>query len=189
MENTEVLAVEVRKYEGGAGLKALVPRVFGLTMQAEDRKGKRRWDETSFFRELEQRRGPDEASVARKIYDWARSRTDVYIDWGSGQRSGSFIPVLRTREREHYLFALYTYGSLETYFQWYQSRPPFDTEEKRRQLLAKINSPLPESEKIPDDAITRRPSISLAVLRGADVLKSLLETFEWFIDEAKASVR
>lgn len=189
MENTEVLAVEVRKYEGGAGLKALVPRVFGLTMQAEDRKGKRRWDEPSFFRELEQRTGPEEAAVARKIYDWARSRADVYIDWGSGQRNGSFIPVLRTREREHYLFALYTYGRLETYFQHYQSRPPFDTEEKRRQLLAKINSPLPESGKIPDDAITRRPSISLAVLRDADVLRSLLETFEWFIDEAKGSVR
>ncbi|MBM3983298.1 MAG: hypothetical protein FJ304_24100 [Planctomycetes bacterium] len=52
MNPAEVLAVEVRQFVG-QGLKTLVPRVIGQTVEAERNKGKttaeKQWDEDSFF--------------------------------------------------------------------------------------------------------------------------------------------
>ena len=71
----EVIAIEVKQYVGPDGLRTLVPRVIGQTAAAETRKGpreKRQWDEASFLAELEAKRGPDEARVARELIEWAR---------------------------------------------------------------------------------------------------------------------
>lgn len=69
MNPAEVIAVEVRQFVG-AGTRALVPRVVGQTALAQQAKatvrstGKRKWDEPSFFADLEARRGPDDTAVA-----------------------------------------------------------------------------------------------------------------------------
>jgi len=60
----------------GEGLKALVPRVFGQGARADKKRPggrheERQWDEPTFFRELEARRGRDEAAVAKRILEWA----------------------------------------------------------------------------------------------------------------------
>jgi len=58
MDRTEVLAVEIKQY-AGHGLQTLVPRVLGQTSAAQQTKkktrGTRKWDEPSFFAELEER--------------------------------------------------------------------------------------------------------------------------------------
>ena len=49
-----------------------VPRLIGQTAAAETRKEprqKREWDEPSFLRELEAKRGPAEARVARDLIE------------------------------------------------------------------------------------------------------------------------
>lgn len=186
MDPAEVLAVEIKQYSDTAGgLKALVPRIIGQTAEAGRRKGDgaRQWDEASFFQELERRHGADEANVARRILEWAR-RNVTRLWWGKGSRSGSFVPILNHRERDHQLFAVWTSGWVEIYFYWYQYKPPFDTQEKRVQLLNRLNA-IP-GVSIPEDAIGRRPSIRLSTLNDT-ALDKFLETFEWFLKEVKAS--
>ena len=185
MDPAEVLAIEIKQFVG-QNLKALVPRLIGQTAEAQQKKAvateKNKWDESSFFQALEQRRGPDEAGVARKILEWATSR-NIRIWWGEGSRTGSFVPFLTHQERSHQLFAVSTYGSLEIYFQWYQYKPPFDAVEKRVELLQRLNAIAGVS--IPSEAITRRPTIPLAALRDEIALRQFLEVFDWFVQEVK----
>ncbi|HMD96251.1 MAG TPA: hypothetical protein VKM93_02820 [Terriglobia bacterium] len=188
MDPAEVLAVEIRQYSG-EGLKTLVPRVIGQTAEASTRKSasppvKRQWDEESFFRELSDRKGAKEAAVARKILEWARPKM-TRIWWGGGGRTGSFVAILNHKGRDHQLFAVFTYGKVEIYFYWYQYKPPFDSKEKRQELLGRLNSLL--AEKLPEDVITRRPAIPLSALEDDGALQEFSRVFDWFVAEVRAS--
>jgi hypothetical protein len=70
MSPTEVFAIEIRQYTG-AGEQVLVPRVFGETARAQQRKstgrGQRDWDETSFLEQTELKMGAGCAAVAAAI--------------------------------------------------------------------------------------------------------------------------
>ncbi len=181
----EVIAIEVRQYVG-EGMRTLVPRVIGQTAAAETRKERgeqRQWDEASFFAELEAKRGPAEAAVARELFEWARVQMPRFT-WGKGKVDGSFIPVLDHDGQPYYPLALYTYGRLEIQFQWL-TRPPFDDRELRRDFLRRLNE-IP-GVSFPEDAITRRPSIQLSVL-AADpaALQSLKNVLDWFCVTVRA---
>jgi hypothetical protein len=76
MDPAEVLGVEVPQF-AGQGMKALVPRVIGVTAEAQQKKqagtsSARVWDEASFLEDLTTRRGEAEADVVRQLQDWAR---------------------------------------------------------------------------------------------------------------------
>ncbi len=73
---------------------------------------------------------------------------------GKRSQTGSFVPWLSLKDVTHQLFAVYTYGKVEIYFQWYAVKPPFDDEAKRLLLLEKLNAI--QGVNIPRDAITRR---------------------------------
>jgi len=185
MDPVEVLGVEIRQYRG-RGLRALVPRLVGQTMATQGKAGtsapKRQWDEESFFRELAERRGPDEARVARKILEWAKPRV-TRILWGHGSRDGSFVPVLHHGGRDHRAFAVYTYGVVEIYFYWHAYQPPFDDDAKRLELLRRINEAT--GAGLPDSSIQRRPSIALASLTDDAVLERFLAVFDWYLDKVR----
>lgn len=188
MDPVEVLAVEVHQYVGGKGLKTLVPRVIGQTEEARGRKADgsaplRQWDETSFFEDLEERRGPEEAAVARKILDWAKvNMPDIW--WGRGRRDGSFIVALNHDGVWHEAIAVWTYGHVETQFQYMQRQPPFDSADLRRELLRRYND-IP-SVKLPADSVNRRPSIRLAVLKNPEALNGLIRVLDWIVEQVKA---
>ena len=65
-----------------------------------------------------------------------------------------------------------------------QTRPPFDNEAKRLELLHRLNE-LP-GVSLPSDAISRRPSVALSTLKDEAVLKKFLDTFDWVIQEIKS---
>ncbi len=188
MTPVEVLAVEIRQYVG-EGLRTLVPQVIGQTAQAQGRKSggrpkRRKWDEPSFFRELEERNDAITTTVAKSILDWARPKV-TRIWWGEGSRSGSFVPTLNHRDRDHQLFAVWTYGTVEIYFYWYQYKSPFDSEEKRRELLSRLNA-IP-GVSLPDSAITKRPGIPLSTFEDESALEQFLKVFDWVIQEIAAT--
>ena len=81
------------------------------------------------------------------------------IWWGQGKLEGSFVPVFNFDNRDYQLFAVRSKGHVEIYFHTYQTKPPFDAEEKRKELLTKINRIL--VEPIPYEAITKYPKIPL----------------------------
>jgi len=188
MDPAEILAVEIKQYVG-KGLKTLVPRVMGQTAEAQKKKSTSsrsltQWDESSFFKELNTRRGRDEEEVARKILEWAKTNS-LRIWWGKGSRSGSFFPLLDHNGLTHWLISVWTYGTIEVQFQVMKSKPPFDDESVRMELLRRLNA-LP-GITIPANAITRRPSIPLSRLKGNNILMQFLETINWVIQEIKAS--
>ena len=58
MDPADVLAVEVKQF-ANESVQTLVPRLIGLTAEAQNKKGpaSRQWNEESFFEELAKRRG------------------------------------------------------------------------------------------------------------------------------------
>jgi hypothetical protein len=181
----EVIAIEVKQYVGPEGLRTLVPSLIGETAAAETRKGSREkghWDEASFLRELEAKRGPEEARVARALIDWARSPMPRFT-WGTGRVDGSFAPVLDYAGRDHFSFVIYTSGGLAIHFK--SLRPPFDDVELRREFLHRVNA-IP-GVSIPPDGITRWPRVPLAVFSSnPDALESLKDVLDWFCETVRS---
>jgi len=188
MNPAEVLAIEMRQHVS-EDFRAFVPRVIGQTAQAERIKSVgttagMQWDEESFFEHLEKSQGIEEATVARRILDWMRPKTtDIW--WGKGKSDGSFVPFLMHGQKRHQILATWTNGTVEIYFQWYAYKEPFSSEQKRIELLNRLNS-IPDVS-IPTDAIERRPSISLSVLDNDTALEQFFETFDWVIKEIERS--
>ena len=183
MDTAEVLAVEIRQFVGD-GLKTLVPQLIGLTARAEQKRSPSSipspWTEDRFFEVLGSAKGEVQAGIARQILSWSGA-TGTRLDWGRGTTLGSFTPVLRHEKVDHFLFSVLTTGQVETQFQYYRSRPPFTAEEKRRELLERLNT-IP-GVAIPADAISRRPSFALSLLEPVASMSAFLATFEWFIRE------
>ncbi len=180
----EFAALEMRRFQA-ENAEMLVPRVFGPA-QTPKKPGagvRNKWDEATFFEELRRRQGDEVVQVARRIFDWANEKTQVWF--GEGTRSGSFVPRIFHKDWKHQLFAVYTYGALEVYFQTYSVKPPFDVEEKRRELLNKLNQI--KGVNIPADAIARRPSISLADLAKYGTVEQFLAVYEWVVEEIQAA--
>ena len=180
MSPAEVLAVEIKQY-AGKSIKTLVPRVIGMTAKADQKKEpsmKRQWDEASFFEELERRNGEKAADPARKILDWCHQKK-LRIWWGQGAVSGGVVPVFDYHGVGHQLFAMYTYGSLEFYFQYYQKKQPFQDKEKRKELWERLNEI--EGIDIPENGLERRPSIPLTILDTDEKLAQFFAVFEWFL--------
>jgi hypothetical protein len=186
MDPAEVLAIEVKQFVG-ENLKTLVPRVVGQTETARQRKGggrteSRQWDEPSFFLALSQRRSEQEATVARRLLDWANTH-GLRVWWGQGKNDGSFFPSYLNRFGQHLLFSVWTYGTVELQFQ-HMKRPPFSEAEKRKELAHRLSAI--EGVSIPEASLNKRPSFKLGILARSGNLERFLATFDWMLSEIKA---
>ncbi len=186
MDPAQVLAVEIKQFVG-EGLQSLVPRVIGQTAEAEKRKGTSRetgkWDEESFFAELKSRKGEPQAIVARKLYDWCRTKTNDF-SWGRGNQEGSVYPVFDETQKNQRLFGLRTSGFITFPFNIMQSSTAFSDRGAREQLLNRLNEI--EGVNLPETAIERWPSISMSNLTTTDNLDKFLKTEEWAVEKIQA---
>jgi hypothetical protein len=185
----EVIAIEVKQYVGPEGLSTLVPRVIGQTAAAETRKGsreKRQWDEPSFLKELKEKHGPAEARAARELIDWARGQR-LRLWWGTGRIEGSFSPVLDHEGQPYYPIGIGTArGKVDISFQ-FMTRPPFDDVAMRHELRRRLNE-IP-GVSIPDDAITRRPNIPLALFAAdPEALEAFKRVLDWFCETVRSDL-
>jgi hypothetical protein len=91
MDPAEVLAVELRQYEG-ENLRTIVPSIYGHTEEAQQRKSvtgpKRQWDEASVFDELTRHVSSDLLPIAHRIADWIKENSDEVV-FGKGNKEGS----------------------------------------------------------------------------------------------------
>ena len=184
MDPAEVLAIEVKQFVG-ENLKTLVPRVLGQTEKAlgrkiVDRGEQRKWNEASFFLDLSQRRGEQEAAVARRLLEWA-NKHGLRVWWGHGNKDGSFFPMYDNRFGKNFLFSVWTYGSVEIQFQ-HMVRPPFDNAQKRKDLAQRLSA---IGLTIPEDALRRRPSFRLSLLLEPGRLDKFVGAFDWMLSEIK----
>jgi hypothetical protein len=190
MQPAEVLAVEIRQYEG-QGLKTLVPVVIGQTQGALQKKGvvaspaskeKRIWDENSILEELATRKalGPEVVEAARQICDWAREHGDrTYLS--TSPSWGGMGPIFGTGEGEFYPYLVHTDGTVGIYFQFMLRKPIVGDEAFRRRLLDKLNGL--RGVSIPETSLSKRPGISLKILALEDNTKRFLEIIDWFVEE------
>ncbi len=184
MEFAEVLAVEIKQF-AGQGMQTLVPRVIGQTADSERAKstgGTRgdHWTEQKFFSTLESNCGMPAAQAAKKIWEWAKPRFQ-YFYWGRGVQHGSFAPFFQQGNISFPSFVVWTYGSVEIYFQHLKNRPVFRTEPKRLELLHRLNS-IP-GVSISENALTKRPNFSLELLRDEKSLNLFFAAFDWLIQQ------
>lgn len=184
MHPAEVLAMEIKQYVG-EDFRTLVPKVIGQSTRSTEAaeavsQPELLVDEKAFFQELEACRGMDDVYVARALLEWGYAR-GTRVSWDRGNTLAAFIPTINHRGVEHQLFAVWTTGGVEIYFYWYQYKPPFDTPTKRLEALQRLNAI--NGVYLPEDAISRRPTIPLSALRDDTALKQFLATFDWFIQE------
>lgn len=158
------------------GPMLLEPQVSTAKEGAEEAKT-RRWDESSFFAKVLEKRGREEAEVAMKILAWCKERFSR-IEWGIGKFDGSFFPILDWAATPYYVIIVYTYGKVELQFQ-HMRVPPFDDDKARLELLNRLNQ-IP-GVNLGNDSIRRRPSIPLGSLRDEGALHILYDALEWAI--------
>lgn len=185
MDPAEVLAIEVKQFVG-QNLKTLVPRVLGQTETARQKKSAdrgeaRQWDEASFFDAIQQKRGDQEAGIARSLLKWAR-KMGLRIWWGRGKQDGSFFPMYDNKHGKNFLFSVWTYGAVELQFQ-HMKHPPFSAQEERKTLANRLTAI--EGMSIHESALSKRPSFGLGLLMGDGCLGKFLETFDWVLSEIK----
>jgi hypothetical protein len=186
MDPAEVLAVQVSQYVG-QGLRTLVPRLFGNTAEAQQKKSAGlvpTWTEKRFFEVLGNNRGEAEVNIAQKLLQWGL-KPPRFVYWGKGKVTGAFVPQIKHNDRYFQFFQVVTIGKIYIPFGAYQTKPPFESEDKRRDLLRKLNSFLPE--KLPENTLTSYPAISLSALKNDDVFRQFTQTFEWVSEQVQAS--
>ncbi len=182
MDPAEVLAVEIKQYVGEK-LKTLVPRVVGRRVKLPP--SPQQWDEASFFADLEARRNSSDAAIARKILAWAKAN-NLRIWYGKGAKDGSLYPMLDHAGTTHWVgICVWTSGLVQTQFGMMQTRPPFDDESRRMELLRRLNE-IPGVD-IPPDAISRYPSVPLSALEDQVTLSEFLEVLDWVVSEIRSS--
>jgi hypothetical protein len=188
MDPAEVIAVEVKQYVG-SGVKALVPRVLGQTVEAQNKKAisaraGRQWDAEAFFQDLSERQGNDSAAIARQLLNWAERRR-LHVSWGRGAQDGSFFVSVDRAGHVQPLISVWTYGRLEIQFETLKRRQPFQDETLRKELRDRLDA-IP-GVSVPADAISRRPAMSLMQLQDPDILRQFTQVLDWAADHIDAT--
>ncbi len=186
MSPAEILGVEIRQFIG-QNLKTLVPRVVGLTSNAQlvkstNRNSVGKWTEESFLSKYLENHGQAETALVKQILDWIRPKVSEF--WGgNGTAQGSIFPILRLKE-SHYAIGLWTNGAIEVQFQWMRIRQPFDSLGMRQEFISRLNSI--KGVNISMDKIEKRPSFKISVLQDPIELNKFFEIMNWYFDQVRS---
>ncbi len=92
----DVYAVELEYYKHQS-YEIIIPKIFGTEVKKDvisaksSSSGRRKWDESSYWQEVESKLDEPKVRSLRKVYDWAKTNAD-HIRWGTGMTRGSFNP-------------------------------------------------------------------------------------------------
>jgi hypothetical protein len=186
MDPAEVLAVEIKQFVG-EGLKTLVPRVIGQTVEAERKKGQtsprpRKTDEATFLAEMTRARGTEECDAAKRVVEWARDQR-LDPNFNVNQQSTSFIPIVETGAGQRYPVSVNTSGNLWVQMKWLRGSAPFRDEAKRKELWERLNA-IP-GVSVPVERMTGFPTIPLQTLTNDASLRAFLDTLAWMVQELR----
>jgi len=193
MRPVEVLAIELRQYEG-QGLKTLVPIVLGQTQEAVQKKGggarateaKRQWDEASLLADMGdmvEKNSPEIVEVAQLLVAWIR-RNATLVDFNDNPRWASMMPQFEVAgSLVPGPFRLWSDGMLNLTFQYMLDRPVFGDAGRREEMRRRLN--LIPGIALKEDAVSKRPTIQLAVLASASSMDAFLAVMDWFVTELR----
>jgi hypothetical protein len=187
MSPAEVLAIEVRQFVG-AGVRSLVPAVYGHTEEAQTKKGvassDRQWTESSFLVELGRRHPGPAVDVARACIQWTRERQG-WFRYGRGKVDGSLQPEFMTGGRKLRPVTLWTSGTVEIPFENLRQTPPFDQLTVLREFRDRLNG-IP-GVAIPDDGLSRRPNVPLSTFANQKEREQFCAVLDWWLKQAMAT--
>jgi len=180
MERSEVLLVEARQFSR-EGVKVVVPTLFGYTEEARAAKRRvtvtapgerKRWNESRFFEDAENRLDGGELTALRKLYDFGRSSAQE-ISWGSGKVYGSFTPRWPQLTGAS-IFSAFSDGRIWINFGHYEPHDPFMDD------LKEALDELPGFD-LPDDWVGKWPTVKMErwgpeVDRFIQIMQDLLQS-------------
>lgn len=181
MNPAEILGIELKQFSN-ENLKTIVPRIVGNTFNAQNRKtvAGYQWTQESFISEICDKNGKECEKVVNSVINFCLEN-NLRIWYGNGKSQGSLIPVLDKKIYANQLFAIYTYGRIEIYFQYLKQKPPFNNKDKRLDLLNKLNSI--QGINLPSTKLEMRPSFDIRILFRKENVDEFLEILKWIISE------
>jgi hypothetical protein len=114
--------------------------VIGQTANSDSAKRPgRRWDESTFFADLEPKSGETAFGAARSLLEWARQEIGE-PSWGSGATRGCFTVGFHHGGDRHVLFDVWSNGGVSIRFQRLKRvSAPFKEKAQRRALMEELN--------------------------------------------------
>ena len=182
MDPAEVYAVEIKRY-AGQSQQVVVPRLIGEAKQAAVRtaarsRQSRQWDEQTFFEELERRTGPEVVGVGRKMLQWGINH-NLRIWWGRGKIDGSCYLMLDHGDVKQWTFTFWTDGGVMLELRNMRTRPPFDDDHLRLELVDRLNR-IPGVD-IPPERAAGIPTIPMSTFVDDEKLNAFLDVFDWVV--------
>jgi hypothetical protein len=179
MDPTEVLAVEIKQFVGGAQT-GLVPRVIGRTAEAQVKKSSTPSGAPTTVEEIIEpinQRSSEEAEVARRILDWSKkyfapkcSHTQFRLDLTDNPKT--FHPLAITND-----------GRLWIYNKNIRTTRPFDVAKNWAEFRRRLDD-IPGVNFPENDMYS---SAKLSSLASDAVLVSFLDVITWSIEQVKAA--
>lgn len=152
-----VYVVELEYYTH-QGYEILIPHLFGAEIK-KTRRLPKKWDEESFFEEIERKLTEEQKDAVRKLYEYSKKKTDE-ITWGTGLRLGTFNPKFYSVSKKS-VYTVWSNGRININLGWLNdSVETLEWREKLREELCKINQ---ISKYIPDVSDNRWPGIPIEV--------------------------
>ena len=191
MRPAEVLAIELRQYEG-QGLKTLVPIVLGQTQEAIQKKSstsrpalpKRAWDATALMTEIIEKADETAVAASRAIVDWIGRRANR-VTYNSNPVWGWMGAVFEKDGAEIPLLRVHSDGSVAVYFEYMLHKPVFGDIARRQDLLDRLNA-VP-GVRLPPDAVSKRKTIALKGFTPA-ATSQFLAVMDWFVTELRHGI-
>ncbi len=123
----------------------------------------------------------EDVEVIRKLIEWSEGISDS-VTFGDSSTEGGrvgFRPMMRSQDKDVSLFWISTDGRIEVYFENWIHIPPFDSREKRVELLRRLNAI--KGVSIPENKIVAKPPVPVKMLREKADLDTFIGIFEWFV--------
>ena len=188
MRPAEVLAIELRQYQGG-GLRTLAPIVIGQTQGSIDQKmesnGKprRRWDEERILDALAAGEDPESLATAKAIIAWIKTNADR-VEYNDAPSYGYVAPEFDVHSGSVAPFRLWTDGNVTISYNQLKRTPNFAAPEARRTVLETLN--VAYNLGVKPDGIEKQPGIALRAMR-ADRGARFLQTMDQVVERLKLS--
>ena len=163
-----------------------IPKLFGIGAKKKVTGSvkTRLWDEESFMKELKSVCGQTEATISKKIIDWGKP-FGMHPKWTKAVNA-FFHLVLKFKDNEYKILSISSEngGTIWNRFGDYAGYPPFDDEEKRRELLNRLNS-IDGISITNNPSVTKNSGIIISILNDDAVYNEFVSTYEWVVKEIK----
>ncbi len=185
--DSRFLALEVPQFKAADGVTTLVPQIVAGSLEPPIQQPASRpsaqWNADRLIAAIEEKGETGAGGAARSLLRWAAEQ-HLGIRFGRGSEWGTatlFVPL----PGEPRVATIWVPGTLGWHFGAY--RAPFDSVERRRELLAKIAAidGIRWTTGSPPAAPERYPAVYLAPFDAPGPLRQLTDVLDWLVSETR----